>query len=164
MEASEAAEGSADAELEAEIEANEDLVVQTKVLIERERLRKKEQQQQEKNKKSGEAVFDRSVDCRPEALVDLGCGVFSKARLDTPDRLSVCIGAGVYVDLALEEVEAVVNRRISLLREELSNWMKKRGEVHGHALVLQEAQQILQYVSGLSADGLASLGAGGDGR
>jgi len=138
--------------VEGAIEAYEDLILHAKALKERVQAQKRarDEMKKQENAQGPSSVNKRNLDDRPEALVDLGCGVFSKARIDEPELLSVCIGAGVYVDLTLEEVEKVVNRRISLLREECAMWMRKRGEVYGHERILQEAQQILNYVSGLS--------------
>jgi prefoldin alpha subunit len=50
-----------------------------------------------------------------ELLVPIGGGSYIKAKLETPDKVTVGIGAGFSVEKTLEEAKEIINRRLEEL-------------------------------------------------
>jgi len=47
-----------------------------------------------------------------ELLVPIGGGSYIKAKLETPDKVTVGIGAGVSVEKTLQEAKDIINKRL----------------------------------------------------
>jgi len=52
-----------------------------------------------------------------ELLVPIGGGSYIKAKLETPDKVTVGIGAGVSVEKTLQEAKEIINKRLEDLEK-----------------------------------------------
>lgn len=80
-----------------------------------------------------------------ERLVDLGGGImFVRARPNDASRLCVDIGAGVLVDLSLEEAHQVVQKRVDDTEGRIGALIDERARLLAEAQVVEDALRTLQ--------------------
>jgi prefoldin alpha subunit len=80
-----------------------------------------------------------------ERLVDLGGGImFVRARPTDASRICVDIGAGVLVDLSLEEAHEVIQKRLDEAEGRIGTLIEERARLLAEAQVVEDALRTLQ--------------------
>ncbi len=80
-----------------------------------------------------------------DRLVDLGGGImFVRARPTDASRICVDIGAGVLVDLSLEEAHQVVQKRLDDTEGRIGTLIDERARLLAEAQVVEDALRTLQ--------------------
>ncbi len=70
-----------------------------------------------------------------ELLVPIGGNSYIKAKLETPDKITVGIGAGIYIEKTLSEAKEIIQKRLEdlektrgSLQQQLSEILERIGE------------------------------------
>ncbi|MCS7115083.1 MAG: prefoldin subunit alpha [Nitrososphaerota archaeon] len=66
-----------------------------------------------------------------ELLVPIGGGSYIKARLETPDKVTVGVGAGVSIEKTLQEAKEIIKKRLENLERNRAALQQQLSEVVG---------------------------------
>eukprot|EP00514_Thraustochytrium_sp_LLF1b_P008843 CAMPEP_0184541290 /NCGR_PEP_ID=MMETSP0199_2-20130426/1289_1 /TAXON_ID=1112570 /ORGANISM="Thraustochytrium sp., Strain LLF1b" /LENGTH=148 /DNA_ID=CAMNT_0026935003 /DNA_START=39 /DNA_END=485 /DNA_ORIENTATION=- len=90
-----------------------------------------------------------SLEDAESKLVDLGSGIaFCRAKIKLVNHLSLAIGAGVFVEVTLEEALGIIEKRLEFCKVNLNKIIDARSDARVELVVLDETLQALAVMSG----------------
>lgn len=136
-------------QLQGELEAKEGDLEDVVMLVRT--LREHQETSKAKAKAKAAGKVPGTSDAGPSKLVarmGLGHSIFGQVRIDDPGTIALDIGAGIFVDLSLDEADKVLERLLAEVRKELEASFVLRAQAQGKLRVVQDAADAFRLVSG----------------